>query len=419
MSGPPRYRPAWVEVDLDAVRHNAALLARLVAPARLCAVVKADAYGHGAPEVAKAAVEGGASLVAVALVEEGVALRAAGVLGEALLLSEPPAPALEEVVRQRLTPTLYRREGITATSRADAGVGRPVAVQLKVDTGMHRVGADPESLLELARAVEADPALELAGLWTHLAVAEDPDDPFTDEQLARFEKARGELAGAGIAPGTLHVANSAGAIAHPAARYDLVRCGIALYGHLPSPVLDRHLAGGLASLGLCAGPGPGRAATGGDPATPAGAAPVRLASSPAGLRPVLSWKAQVHLVRHLEAGERPSYGRTYELARPGMVGVVPVGYHDGVPRAYGRAGGEVLIGGRRRRLAGTVTMDQVLVDLGDDTSVRPGDEVVLIGRQAEEEITVPEWAERLGTIPHEVLCGIGPRVPRRYLGLPS
>ncbi len=406
MTSAPRYRPAWVEVDLEAVRHNAALLARLVAPARLCAVVKADAYGHGAPEVAMAAAEGGASLVAVALVEEGVALRAAGVEGEVLLLSEPPPSAMEEVVRRRLTPTLYRHDAIAATARAAKAAGRRVRVQLKVDTGMHRVGADPGALLELARAVLAAPELELAGLWTHLAVAEDPDDPFTDEQLARFEKASRELAGAGIEPGTLHAANSAGAIAHPGARYDLVRCGIALYGHLPSPALAGHLAAALGSLEAAG-------------ARPAGAAGASEPGRVEGLRPVLSWKAQVHLVRHLEAGERPSYGRTYELARPGMIGVVPVGYHDGVPRAYGRAGGEVLIGGKRRKLAGTVTMDQVLVDLGDDCSVRPGDEVVLIGRQGAEEITVPEWAERLGTIPHEVLCGIGPRVPRRYLDRPG
>ncbi len=377
-------RPAWVEVDLDAISANARRLVRLVAPARLCAVVKADAYGHGASQVAGAALRGGASLVAVALVEEGVALRESGCTSEVLLLSEPAPPAMGEAVAHELTPTLYQPEGVVAACSAASAAGRVVDVQLKVDTGMHRVGADPDALLALARAVDDAPELVGAGLWTHLAVAEEPDDPFTAEQLRRFRCARQALAAAGIPTGVLHAANSAGAIAHRAARLDLVRCGIALYGHLPAPalgaVLERELGGGET------------------------------------LEPALAWKAQIHLVRRLEAGERVSYGRTYELERPSFVGVVPVGYHDGVPRALGRAGGEVLVKGRRRRIAGTVTMDQVVVDLGDDDSVRPGDEAVLIGRQGAEQITVQEWADRLGTICHEVLCGIGPRVPRRYIG---
>ncbi len=380
----PTLRPAWVEVDLDAICANARRLVRLVAPARLCAVVKADAYGHGAPQVARAALRGGASLVAVALVEEGVALRESGCTSEVLLLSEPTPRAMGEAVAQELTPTLYRPEGVVAARSAASAAGRLVDVQLKVDTGMHRVGADPDALLALAQAVDDAPELVGAGLWTHLAVAEEPDDPFTAEQLRRLRRAQRTLAAARIPTGVLHAANSAGAIAHRAARLDLVRCGIALYGHLPSPalgaVLERELGEGEA------------------------------------LEPALTWKAQIHIVRWLEAGERVSYGRTYELERPSFVGVVPVGYHDGVPRAFGRAGGEVLVKGRRRRIAGMVTMDQVVVDLGDDDSVRPGDEAVLIGRQGAEQITVQEWADRLGTICHEVLCGIGPRVPRRYLG---
>jgi alanine racemase len=377
-------RPAWVEVDLDAVRHNAGLLRRLVAPAELCAVVKADGYGHGAPEVATAAIDGGAALLAVALVEEGLALRAAGIAAEVLLLSEPTAEAMTEAVAHGLTPTLYRMEGVSAARKAAAQLGRPVPVQVKVDTGMHRVGADPEELLEVVQAVANAPELALAGLWTHLAVADVPDDPFTGVQLARFEHARAVLAGAGIVPRLVHAANSAGAIAHPDARLDLVRCGIALYGHLPSAAL----AGWIE----------------------------RALGEPASLAPALSWKARLHLVRRLEAGERTSYGRTYELATASYVGVVPLGYHDGVPRRLASAGGQVLVGGARRDIAGTVTMDQIIVDLGDDDAVRPGDEVVLIGRQGGEEITAEEWADRLGTISYEVLCGIGPRVPRRYVG---
>jgi alanine racemase len=380
---PRALRPAWVEVDLAAIRANARLLAGLVAPARLCAVVKADAYGHGAPEVAAAALDGGATTVAVALVEEGIALRESGCASEVLLLSEPTARAMGEAVAHGLTPTLYRLDGVVAAQSAAAASGRVVGVQLKVDTGMHRVGADPAAVLEVARAVAEARGLVQTGLWTHFAVAEALDDPFTAEQLDGLDGTRRALIGAGIAPGVVHAANSAGALVHRAARLDLVRCGIALYGHLPSPLLADAVAKELGS---------GRA-----------------------LVPALEWKAQIHLVRRLDAGERISYGRAYGLERASYVGVVPVGYHDGVPRAYGRSGGEVLVRGRRRPIAGAVTMDQLMVDLGDDASVQVGDEVVLVGRQGAEQVTVSEWADRLGTICHEVLCGIGPRVPRRYV----
>jgi alanine racemase len=249
---------------------------------------------------------------------------------------------------------------------------------------MHRVGAAPCEALAVAKAIAEAPELELQGLFTHLAVADEPDDPFTARQLRVFDEVRRELAGHGIRPPIVHAANSAGAIAHPAARLDLVRCGIACYGHLPSPALAGHLAAGHLAAGL----GPSAA-----------------------LHPVLSLKARVHLVRELDAGERTSYGLAYELPVRSQVAVIPLGYHDGVPRALER-GGEVLVGGRRRRIAGSVTMDQVIVDCGPDGGVRPGDEAILIGRQGGEEITAEEWAERLGTICYEVLCGIGPRVPR-------
>ena len=384
MSALPSFRPAYVEVNLDAVRANAALLTRLAGPARLCAVVKADGYGHGAAPIAAAALEGGATVLAVALVEEGIALRASGLEAEILLLSEPTFDAMAAAVEHRLTPTIYRLSGVEAVRAAAARLGRPVAVEVKLDSGMHRVGADEGTVVEVVEAIVAAPELVFAGLWTHFAVADVPDDPFTDLQLARLLRIRDELALRQIVPARLHAANSAGTIAHPASRLDLVRCGIALYGHLPSPALRGS---------------------------------VERALDGAALRPALSWRAAVHLVRPLAAGERTSYGRNYEVAHDGYVAVVPLGYHDGVPRRLATTGGEVLIGGRRRPIAGTVTMDQIIVDLGDDDGVRPGDEVVLIGRQGDEEVPVEEWAQRLGTIGYEVICQIGPRVPRRYRDL--
>jgi alanine racemase len=374
------YRRAWAEIDLDALAHNVTLLRRIVAPSALCAVVKADAYGHGALAVAQRALQAGASYLAVALVEEGVALREGGVEAPVLLLSEPPAAGWEAAAAHRLTPTLYTREGLEQAELAAKSTGRVLGVHLKLDTGMHRVGLAASELLHLASEVAASPALVLEGLWTHFSVADEPGDPFTAAQLARLFAGRDELAAAGIVPGLLHAANSAGALAHPESRLDLVRCGIALYGVVPSASVAPFLGAGAA------------------------------------LRPVLSLRAEVHLVRELSAGERPSYGRRYELARDSFVATVPLGYADGVPRAYFSSGGEVLIGGRRRRLAGNVTMDQLVVDLGGDSSVRAGDEVVLIGAQGEAEITAEEWAQRLGTIAYEVLLGLGPRVPRRTLG---
>lgn len=374
-------RPAWATVDLGAVAHNVALLRRLVAPAQLCAVVKADGYGHGALTVARAALEAGAASLAVALVEEGMELRRAGIDAPVLVLSEPVPGAVLDALACDLTLTVYRREGVQVLAQAAATMSRrPVAVHLKVDTGMHRVGAHPEQALAVALAIAGTKRLRLEGLWTHLAVADDVEDTFTAEQLARFEAVRRALADAGVVPEMVHAANSAAAIAHPASRYDLVRCGLAVYGYPPTPAVGTALEAAL---------GPGTT-----------------------LRPVLGLLARVSLVRDLEAGERVSYGRVRPLPCASRVAVVPLGYADGVPRRLLEGGMEVLVGGRRRPLAGTVTMDQLMVDCGPGAEVEVGDEVVLLGRQGQEEITAEDWARALGTISYEVLCAIAPRVPR-------
>jgi alanine racemase len=380
-----RLRPAWAEIDLGAIRHNAAVLAEVAAPARLCAVVKAGGYGHGAVEVAQAALDGGARWLAVALVEEGLELRAAGITAPVLLLSQPPPEAMPEVVAASLTPTLYTPAGLEALGEAVSTAGRtasaagPFSVHVKVDTGMHRVGADPARAVTLAAAVDHHPLLRLDGFWTHLAVSDEVDDPYTAGQLTRFQAAVTALAGHGVRPSFVHAANSAGAMWHPASRYDLVRCGIALYGLGPAAdMLDR------------------------PPVTR--------------LRPALSLKARVSHVRALPAGERLSYGLRYQLRRDSVIATVPLGYADGVSRALSSTGGEVLLGGRRRLISGTVTMDQILIDCGPESSVAVGDEVVLLGRQGEESITAWEWAVRTGTIAYEVVCGVSGRVPRVHVG---
>ncbi len=368
-------RPAWAEVDLGAVAHNVAVLASVVAPAQLCAVVKANGYGHGAVPVARAAVAAGAAWLAVALVDEGVELRAAGLTAPILVLSEPRAEEMARVVAEGLTATVYTIDGVAALAEAARRWGTTAGVHLKVNTGMNRVGAQPAEVLALATAVASDPVLHLDALWTHCAVADEPDHPFTDEQLARFRAAVAELEGAGLRPPLLHAANSAAALTRPDARFDLVRAGIAVYGIDPAPAL-------------------------------AGAAD---------LRPALSLHARVTHVKRVSAGERVSYGLRHRFGRDATVATVPLGYADGVPRRLGAVGGEVLVGGRRRPIVGVVTMDQFMVDCGDD-AVALGDEVVLIGRQGDEVVTANEWGDRLDTIGYEVVCGIGARVPRVHTG---
>ncbi len=378
------FRPAWAEVSLSAARHNASLLSRLVAPARLCAVVKADAYGHGATAMAVAFLEGGASCLAVALVEEGIQLREAGIDAPILILSEPPREAMAEVMRFDLTPTLYTREGIIAAQEAASKL-YPLehkGVHLKVDTGMHRVGARPVDVTALAKEVQASDNLFLEGLWTHLAKAEDREFSLTRRQLEVFESTRAELASTGMFPSKLHVANSAGALVHPASRYSMVRCGLSLYGYYPAPWISKEFS--------------------------------RLSNGDA-LQPVMSLKARVSYVHEVEAGEGISYGHLYHVSKRSKIAVVPLGYADGVSRKLSAGIGEALLNGRRRPFAGAVTMDQLMLDCGEDTQIREGDEVVLLGEQGGEQIWADHWAELTGSIVYEVLCGIGPRVPRNYL----
>jgi alanine racemase len=367
-------RPSWIEVDLDAVESNARAIRSVVDPADFCAVVKADAYGHGDVPVAEAALAGGAEWLAVALVSEAGRLREAGIEAPILLLSEPPDEDAAAVVGWGIVPTVYSLDFPTAVAAAAETVGAtPYRVHLKIDTGMHRVGAPPAEAVELARMIDRDPRLSLAGLWTHFAVSEE-DPQYTEQQLDALLEFRDLLQVDGIRVPVLHAANTAAALGFPAARLDMVRVGLGLYGLLPSPDLGAIV----------------------------------------GLRPAMRVVSHVTYVRRLSAQARPSYGRSRRLGRDAFVATVPLGYADGVPRRLVAEGGEVLIRGRRYPFAGTITMDQVVIDVGDD-SVEVGDEVVFIGRQGSNEVSADEWAERLDTINYEVVCQFGPRLPRRYV----
>ena len=364
-------RSAWAEVDLGAIASNASVLAELASPALLCAVVKADGYGHGAVTVARTALDAGATWLAVALTSEGAQLRDAGISAPILLLSEPPVDEHRDVVHFGLTPTVYTEEGIDSLARAAT---RPLKVHLKIDTDMHRVGVAPGGAVVMAKSIASRKELVLAGVWTHCAVADEPGHAATAQQRERFEAALAELHAAGIDPPLVHAANSAGTIDQPAMRHGMVRCGIALYGLDPSPALAGRVA----------------------------------------LRPAMQLAARVSHVQTVPAGDAVSYGLRRPLEVDSVIATVPIGYADGVPRRLFDVGAEVLIGGKRRPLAGVVTMDQVLVDCGTDR-VRRGDEVVLIGAQDDERVGAEEWAALLGTISYEIVCGISTRVPRKYI----
>jgi len=374
----PALGGSLVEVDLDAVRHNVGLLRDRAGGADVCAVVKADGYGHGAAPVADAALAAGATWLGVAQVEEGRALRAAGIDAPILVLSEPHAdPAcLDVALACGLHLTAYRGALLDLLAARAAALGVPsVPVHLKVDTGMRRVGCEPAQAVDLARRIADDPGLRLAGTMTHLAVADEVGNPTTSAQLDRFDEVLDALGRAGIDAGIRHAANSAATLLHPRSHLDLVRVGIAAYGIAPAPAL-------------------------------AGLVP---------LRPALRWTSTVRFVKPVRAGEGVSYGHRHVFAADTTVATVPVGYADGARRDLGLRGGQVLIGGRRCPVVGVVTMDQLVVDVGD-LPVEVGDEVVLVGEQGGDEITATDVAGWLDTIGYEVTCAIGPRVPRRHRG---
>ncbi|MEZ5219497.1 MAG: alanine racemase [Ilumatobacteraceae bacterium] len=383
-SRPTTHEPirwAWAEIDTGAIAHNIAHFVHRCAPARVWAVVKANGYGHGAELSARAALAGGATGLCVALTQEGEHLR--DVLGAdtpetILVLSQQPAVHADRIVTAHLTPTVYTLEGVAAIAAAAARAGLDrYPVHLKVDTGMRRVGVHPEDAVALADAITSS-GLHLEGVFTHLATADEPDDPNTAEQLARFDETLLALKSAGHEPDLVHAVNTAGALAFPHAHLDVVRIGIGMYGIEPGP--------GVAEL--C-----------GD------------------LRPAMRLAARVGHVKPVAEGDRVSYGLRYRFDAPSIAATIPIGYADGVPRRLALTGGQVLIHGERRPILGIVTMDQIIVDVGGmEPPVQIGDEVVLLGQQAGahgvERVRPEEWAQRLDTIGYEIVCGISGRIER-------
>jgi alanine racemase len=367
-----RGHPVWAEVDLGAIRHNVGVLRSIAAGAEVMGVVKGYAYGHGNPESAQAMVRAGATRLGVARVAEAIHLRDAGVEVPIHVFTEPPPVAAPVMVTLGLTPTVYTIEFAAALSEAAGAAGTNVPVHVKLDTGMHRVGLPPEHAVDAAAEIARLPGLRVEGAWSHLAVADVPDHPFTRKQLDLFRELTERIERNGVALAYRHIANSAAAMSLPESHFDLVRCGVASYGLWP----------GEAFAGT------------------------------ADLRPALALKARANLVKRVPAGDALSYGLQYTVPREASVITVPAGYADGYDRRLsGRA--SVLVGGRRYVVSGTVCMDQFMVDAGSD-EVAAGATVTLIGRDGDEVVTAEELAAIIGTINYEVTTRIPSRVPRVF-----
>ena len=375
---PPIEARAEIVVDLDAIRHNVATLKARVPGARMMTVVKADGYGHGLVESARAARAGGADWLGVAVLEEALALRDSGDTGPLFawlaIPGEDYAPAIERGVDVAAYSVAQLRE-ITSAGRS---VGVRARVHLKCDTGLGRGGATeaqwPE-LVEAAAKAEQAGEVRVAGIWSHFACSDEPDHSSNDAQERAFTQALKVVDAVGLEPEVRHLCNSAGALLRPWSAYDLVRCGIASYGLSPAPDV--------------------------------------VTSAELGLVPAMTARARLVLTKRLPAGSKVSYGHTWAAERDTTVALVPVGYGDGVPR-HASSTARVSVAGRQRQVAGRICMDQFVVDLGDDTA-QAGDEVVLFDTGEDGAPTAQDWAEACGTISYEIVTRIGGRFTRRYV----
>ena len=372
-------RPAWVDVDLSALEHNLARIRGKIAGAGVMAVVKADAYGHGAIGVSRALEAAGVDWLGVALLEEGAEIRRAGVELPILVLGTARPAKIALYARYRLTPTISSLSELSLWLDWTADQSEPRPIHLKVDTGMGRLGIPMEEVAQVLEGLRAHPRLRLAGLLSHFGDADDLESPRNQLQEERFASVLSLLTAEERERTLIHMANSAAALHRPASRFDLVRLGIGLYGLDPAERPDRPL--------------PPQART--------------------DLHPVMSVKARIVRLREVPAGTPISYGGRTVTRRRSRIAVVPVGYADGYAwRLTGKA--EALVRGQRVPIAGSVTMDMTLLDV-TDAGAELGDEVVLLGRQGEEEIAATELAAHAGTISWEILCHLGLRLPRRYV----
>jgi alanine racemase len=376
-------RPTWAEVSLANLRDNFRAVQRHVGRGvEVCAVVKADAYGHGALECARALEEEGARWQSVTSLDEAIPLRDAGIQGRLLLLTGFWRGEEQEIIRLRLTPTVWEPGQIELLETAAAALGvHQHPVHLKVDTGMGRLGIAPEELPRICSVLKTSSHLVLEGLSTHFASSEILDAPSVEQQLTRFEEARRVLRHAGLEPSLLHAANTGAVISRPEAWYKLVRPGIALYGYyLPFERAGREVSGSGLRLGV---------------------------------KPVLTWKTRILSLREAGANQALGYGGTYVTKAPARIAVLPVGYADGLNRALSSRG-RVIVREHYAPIVGRISMDLTLVDVTGLAGASVGDEVILLGSLDGLSMDALEHAALADTVPYEILCGISKRVPRRY-----
>ncbi len=368
-------RPVWAEIDLEAIRHNIGEIRRLVGPAvAVMAVVKAEAYGHGAVPVAKTVLAAGATWLGVALPEEGIALRRAGLNAPILIFSPLQAEQVDAVAAADLISCVCCLETVTALSQAAVRAGKTASVHVKLDTGMGRIGVPVAEAALFVAAISKLPGIRVDGVFSHLATADERDKEYARRQIANFNQALAALKAAGQIPPHVHLGNSAAIIDLPAAHFNLVRPGIITYGLRPSAevALDR-----------------------------------------IDLRPAFALKTRISFVKRVPPGTGISYGQRYHTGQTATIATIPLGYADGWSRLLSHKA-QALVGGKRFPIVGTICMDQCMIDVGDEP-VAVGQEVVLIGSQGGERITVDDIAAQLGTINYEVTCMISNRVPRVYI----
>lgn len=366
---------AWVEIDLGALSHNVGQLVNFILPrTQLMAVVKADAYGHGAVTVAQTALQSGASWLGVATVPEGIQLREGGIKAPILILGAAHTPEqIRAIAHWKLQPTLCSPKHALIFSNILETINdtSPLPVHIKLDTGMSRLGTDWKEAVEFVQLVQNLPHLEIASIYSHLATADHPDTTFMEEQHRRFEQAIAQIKNMGINPNCLHLANSAATLTNPALHYDIVRAGLAIYGLYPAPHLKNTI----------------------------------------NLQPVLQLKARVTQVKTISAGTGVSYGQHFIAPHGLRLAVVGIGYADGVPRNLSQKI-QVLIRGQRVPQIGVITMDQLMLDVSTIPDLQAGEIVTLLGEQGDETISANDWAEKLNTISWEILCGFKHRLPR-------
>ena len=378
------HRATRAEINLKAFKHNLQNLKTVLgSKTNIMAVIKADAYGHGALPCAKAAIESGVGYLGAGVIEEGIELRKNGIRGPVLILGGIFPDEVADLVHHNLSTMLYTSQLAEALSKEGKKQGKTVNIHIKVDTGMNRLGVLPENLLALTEKICSLPNLKIEALSTHFSSADDENLSITNQQIELFKKALNKLKNAGIIPPLTHLANTSALFRFPESHSKMVRPGLILYGALPSPILNPVVQNFCQNENL------------------------------ENFEPVMQWKSRIILLKSVQKGQALSYSRKYFTQKDSHIATLPIGYADGLPRRLSN-NMEVLVKGKRVPQVGTICMDMSLIDVSEVPDVQIGDEVVIFGKQGEEVIQVEELAQKANTIPYEILCNVGKRVPRTY-----